>query len=331
MEITEEKLYAAFGLEPGGKEQEAADPAEDGAGQDSQDTEDNSQGSGTDGDAGEPETATEESDDHDAGNGGADQGEPDAGAGTEETADTQSAEERRANAARRRQQEQQDAIDSAVQKALEKRDAEFKAQQETFFKQAGLINPFTKTPITNMEEFEVWRVKQEEEKLQKELKAGRLTQETLNTLIERNPTVQAARQTQEEQNREAERQQEMAMAQEMERQLAEIRKTDPSINSLADLMNKPYGKEFYAAVKRGNNFVDAFYLATREQATTQTAEAARQSAMNNLNGKKHLKATSFGAKAGATVTDEEKRMFQLFNPDASEAEIQKYQNKYRKG
>lgn len=325
MEITEEKLYAAFGLDPnkGEKEQEPAEPIED---QESQGAEEQENQETQD----QEEARDDQSGDRE------DIPEDEAGEETEGNEDSegskpQTEQQRRENAARRRQQEQQAAIDSAVRQALEARDAEFRKQQETFFKQAGLINPFTRTPITNMDEFEQWRVKQEEEKLQKELKAGKLTRETLNTLIESNPTVQAARQTQEEQSRAAEQQKEMALAQEMERQLAEIRKTDPSIQSLSDLMNKPYGREFYAAVKRGNNFVDAFYLATREQTAAQTAEAARQSAMNNITGKKHLKTTSFNAKAGATVTDEEKKMFQLFNPSATDADIQKYQNKYKKG
>ncbi len=311
MEITEEKLYAAFGLDQGGKEQEPAEPAED---------PNEAAESGTEA-AEEPETETP-----------AEPEETQEPEKPEEPEDEgQSAEERREHAARRRQAEMQEAIQSAVQQALQQRDQEYADQQNLFFQQAGLVNPFTKEPITNMDEFRAWREEQDNQKLQRELSSGKLTRETLDALIEQHPAVQAARQAQREREQQAQAQQEEAFRQSVEQQLIEIRKTDPSIRNISDLMNRPYSAAFYEAVKRGNNFADAFYLATRGQEQAQIAEAARQSAMNNLNGKNHLKPTSFGGKAGATVTADERQMYRLFNPDASDEAIQKYQNKYRKG
>ena len=156
------------------------------------------------------------------------------------------------------------------------------------------MNPFNKEPITNMEEFEAWRDEQDNQKLQRELQSGKLTKETLNELIEKHPAVQAARQAQEQERQEEDAVSKANFELEVERQLAEIRKKDPAIKTVKDLMNRPYSQAFYEAVQRGNNFLDAFYLATRDQEETVTAEAARQSAVNNLNGKKHLKQTSFG-------------------------------------
>lgn len=327
MEITEEKLYAAFGLDQGGKEQEPAGPAEDPAAE-------QTDGSGT-----EAGTETEETDSRD-GEGestGADgqgaEGTDGSEGGTESRAEGegQTPEERREHAARRRQQEMQEAIQAAVQQALQQKDQEHLQEQEQFFRQAGLVNPFTREPITNMDEFRAWREEQDNQRLQRELESGKLTKETLNALIEQHPAVQAARQRQAEQEQQQQTQQEEAFRQSVEQQLTEIRKTDPTITKLSDILEKPYGTAFYEAVKRGNNFADAFYLATRGQEKEQIAEAARQSAVNNLTGKNHLKPTSFGGKAGATVTADERKMYRLFNPDASDEAIQKYQNKYRKG
>ena len=310
MEITEEKLYAAFGLDQGGKEQEPAEPAED---------PNEAAESGTEA-AEEPETETP-----------AEPEETQEPEQPEEPKDEgQSAEERREHAARRRQAEMQEAIQSAVQQALQQRDQEYADQQNLFFQQAGLVNPFTKEPITNMDEFRAWREEQDNQKLQRELSSGKLTKETLDALIEQHPAVQAARQAQLEREQQQQAQQEEAFRQSVEQQLIEIRKVDPSITNISDLMNRPYSAAFYEAVKRGNNFADAFYLATRGQEQAQIAEAARQSAMNNLNGKNHLKPTSFGGKAGATVTADERQMYKLFNPDASDEAIQKYQKEKRK-
>jgi len=323
MDITEEKLYAAFGLDQGGKEQEPAEPAEDqeetaenGAEAGETGSQDNGSGDGRS----DAESREEETDGPESGT-----GEP------EEGGEGQTPEERREHAARRRQQETQEAIQAAVQQALQQREQEYAEQQELFFRQAGLVNPFTKEPITNMDEFRAWREEQDNQRLQRELQSGKLTKETLDELIDKHPAVQAARQRQAQQEQQVQAQREEAFRQSVEQQLAEIRKTDPSITKLSDILEKPYGTAFYEAVKRGNNFADAFYLATRGQEQEQIAEAARQSAIKNIAGKNHLKPTSFGGKAGATVTADERKMYKLFNPNASDEAIQKYQNKYRKG
>ena len=323
MEITEEKLYAALGLDQGEKEQEPAEPAGDSAAE-------QTDGSGTEAGSGAGETGGSEGESTGADGQGAEgaDGSESGDGGTEPGGEGQSAEERREHATRRRQEEQQAAIQAAVQQALQQREQEYAEQQELFFRQAGLVNPFTKEPITNMDEFRAWRDEQNNQRIQLELASGKFTKETLNELIEQHPAVQAARQAQADQERQAQAQQEEAFRQKVEQQLIEIRKTDPSITKLSDILEKPYGTAFYEAVKRGNNFADAFYLATRGQKQEEIAEAARQSAMNNLNGKKHLKPTSFGGKAGATVTAEEREMFRLYNPNASDEEIQKYKNKY---
>ncbi len=317
MEITEDKVYAAFGLN---KPEEAADG------------EDNTPAGET------PAEATGAERTEEAGAAGAEQdgetspeeADGDGGQETGETGSAQTPEQRRANAARRRQQEQQAAIDAAVRQALAERDKEQAAQMEDFFRRASLSNPITGKPIRSMEDFEAWHRAQEQERIQQELKDGKLTEETLSSLIERNPSVQAVRQQAERAQQEAQRQQQAEMEREVERQLAEIRKTDPSIRSVADLMNRPYSQALYALVQRGNNFEEAFYLATRKQKEEATAQAAQQAAVNKLRNKEHLRTTDIGGKAGATVTPEEEKMYRVFNPKATEDEIQRYQNKYRK-
>lgn len=309
MEITEEKLFAAFGVEKdaGEKESEAADQIE----------EQEETGDGDGQTAGNESELPEE--------------EENADTGSETDGEGQSAEERRENAARRRQAEQQAAIEAAVRAALEQQRQQFDAERAEFFQQAGVVNPFTNEPITNMDEFRAWREEQENRKIQKELKEGKLTKETLEGIIDQHPAVQAARQAQQQEAARAQEAKEQAFLQDVEAQLSEIRKTDPSIQNVSDLMNRSYSKAFYDAVQRGNNFLDAFYLATRGTQIEEVEEKARQSAINNLTGKNHLKGTSVGGRAGATITPEERAMYRLFNPNATDQEIQKYQNKFKKG
>lgn len=312
MEITEEKLYAAFGVQKdaGEKESEDADQIE------------------------EAETEAED-DQHQTDNASddepAEEQEPITDTEGQDEEEGQSTEERRENAARRRQAEQKAAIDAAVRAALEEQRRQYDAERAEFFQQAGVVNPFTNEPITNMDEFRAWREEQDNRKLQKELQSGKLTKETLEELIDQHPAVQAARQAQKQEAARAKQAREQAFLQNVEEQLKEIRKTDPAIQTVADLMNRPYSRAFYEAVQRGNNFLDAFYLATRGTQAEEVEEKARQSAINNLTGKNHLKATGIGGRAGATISPEEREMYRLFNPKATDQDIQKYQNKFKKG
>jgi hypothetical protein len=338
MELTEEKLYAAFGLTPGnqgGNEPEIAEPAAGG-----QTAPASPQGE-REPEPADPATESETDQEEDTEEETAEGEEGEEDNGTEDDADgagapggLQTAEERRANAARRRQQETQAAVNAAVQQALQQQAQQFAAQQQAFFQQAGLTNPFTKQPITNMDEFRAWKQAQEDARIQAELKSGKLTMETLNQMVSEAVQTQTRNAAQEaEINRQnaANQQQAQQFQQDVAAQLAEIRKTDPSIQSLADLLNKPYSNEFYAAVKRGNNYLDAFYLATRNQAAAQAAASARQRTMNSMASKAHMKRTGINGKAGATITPEEEKMYRLFNPNATPEQIQAFQNKTKKG
>ena len=341
MELTEEKIFSAFGLDPASANNpDAADPEDQG-----EEQTDPVYPQGTQGErepepakaATESETDQEENEEEETDEGEKDEEDDGAEAdadGAGAPGGLQTAEERRANAARRRQQETQAAVNAAVQQALQQQAQQFAAQQQAFFQQAGLTNPFTKQPITNMDEFRAWKQAQEDARIQAELKSGKLTMETLNQMVSEAVQTQTRNAAQEaEINRQnaAAQQQAQQFQQDVAAQLAEIRKTDPSIQSVADLLNKPYSNEFYAAVKRGNNYLDAFYLATRNQAAAQAAASARQRTMNSMASKAHMKRTGINGKAGATITPEEEKMYRLFNPNATPEQIQAFQNKTKKG
>ena len=253
MEITEQRLMEVFGIE-GGNEQEPADPAPETT---------------------EDKMPSEEPAEETMVNGSDDEPQEEQEPITETQGQTE--EERREHAARRRQAEQQAAIDAAVRAALEQERQKLDAEREEFFKQAQVVNPYTGEPITNMDEFRAWRQKHDEETLQKELKSGKLTEETLSKLIDRNPTVQAMQEAQLERETQVQQEREAAFRQEVDRQMEEIRKLDPNIREVSDLLNQPYSAEFREAVNRGNNFLDAFILATRKADSARTAEAARHS------------------------------------------------------
>ena len=330
----ESDLYAAFGLEQpaGGNEPGAAEPgAQEGQAQGTE--------PGT-GEAQEPAQTQEQDPSQDQGDGGAQGGAGGAGdvsgasqaeGGQEGEPAQQTKEQRAENAARRRREEQQAAIDAAVKMAVEDERARTKGQMEAFFAKAGMKNTVTGKPITTLEEFDAWRADYEAARLQKDLKAGKLTPEALRSAVEQTPAIQALKKQQEQRAAEDEQRRQAEAKARVDAELAEIHKLDPAINTVEDLLSMPDAKAFYDLVRKGNSFLDAYRLANFDRLQAARAEAARQQAMNNARGKDHLTGTGTPQGTGAaTVPPDEMQAFKLFNPTATEAEITAWYNKHKK-
>lgn len=251
-------------------------------------------------------------------------GEP--GPPAEEPQKEQTTEQRREAAAARRRAEQQAAIDKAVQEERERA----KGEMAAFFKRARLKNTFTGEDIRTMEEFEAWEREFSASKIQRELKEGKLTPESLETMIDENPAVKRAKELIQQQEEAAQAAEASAAKARVDSELLEIQKLDPTIRSVEDLLHMPTAKEFYALVQKGNTFLDAFRLANFERLSAQTAEAARQQAQNLSRSKDHLTATTGQRGGGAiSVPADELKLFREMNPGASEADIQAYYNRYK--
>ena len=318
-EMNEASIYEALGVAPKGeseKTQEAAAPAAtepsqpDGQGERAQEP------AAPAPDGKEP-TAQEKT------------GAEPADAGAKEPELTE--EQRRTHAAQRRRQEQEAAIQQAVNAALEQERARSKSEWDAFFKKANLKNTITGVPITSLEEFQKWEAEYSAAKLERDLKAGKLTPEALNEAISKNPTVQRAQQIVDRDDAEQQQKNDEATQAQITAEIAEIHKLDASINTAADLLKMPNAKEFYDYVRRGYTFFDAYYMLNRARLEAQAAEAAKAQAMSAARSKDHLNATGAGRGAGAiTVPAEDMKLFKLLNPDATEAEIQAYYNKSKK-
>ncbi len=251
---------------------------------------------------------------------------------TAEPAPQQSAQERREQAAARRRREQQEAVERAVADARAEEQRRHADELKDFFAAAGLRNTMTGEPITTLEEFRSWQHAYDAQKLEDELNAGKLTQETLQRAISNNPIVRKAQEVIRA-SEEAKRQSELAAAQaRAEAEIAEINKLDPEakLTRVEDLLKMDNAKEFYDFVKKGNSFVDAYKLANYDRLAARKAEAAKQQALSNARSKDHLTGSSMSRGGGSvSVPQDEMNMFRLMNPTASEDEIRRYYNKYR--
>lgn len=259
--------------------------------------------------------------------------EPPAAQPTDAAAQTEA--QNREAAARRRAQERQAAIDQAVAEALKQERDRQAAEQKEFFERAGIKNTVSGQPITNMKEFDEWQAEFQAQKLSRELKAGQLTPETFNAAVAANPAVRAAAQAQ-KRAAEAEAMKESAAkaakARElMEADLAEIRKLDPAVNSLEDFFALDRAEELKTAISRGQTLLSAYRNTYFDRLVAAAAEQARTQALSSQRGREHLGTVTPQGGGTVSVPPDEMRIFRAVNPQASEADIAKYYNKYKGG
>ena len=295
MEVTENQIYEAFGMEapeeppsPAAEQTAPEEPADD-----------------------QTEETVESGDEGD--NGGRQEQTP---------------EQRRSNAARRREAEKKAEIDNAVSAAVRAAEEKAKAQQAAFFAAAGLKNTITGEPITNMDEFDAWKREYDAKKLESDLKKGRLTPEGLQQVIDQNPTVKAARAIVENQQATERQQADSAARAKIEAEFAEIQKYDPNIKGVPDLMKMENFEEFKAKVDKGYTFLDAYLSVNRDKIETQRNEAARTQAGLNARGKSHMTGITNQRGAGnQAVPPDIMQQYRFFNPKATDEEIIAHYNK----
>lgn len=329
-EMTEAKIYEALGLEmpkpdTGANAQEPAEPVQ------TQDNNTSSIEGGNGQDVAEPAAGDDNTASGIQSEPEPEDMNPEGDSGADGNNQPQTLEERHANAARRRQQEQQHAVDAAVAAARQEEQTKAAAAIKDLFEKTGMKNTITGEPITSMEELQAWQRDMRKAQIEKDLKAGKITPEVLNQMIEDHPMVQKANEISQQQET-AQTQQAQAEARaRIEGEIAEIGKMDPTIKSVQNLLDMPKAKEFYAYVQKGYSFLDAYKLTHFEEITQRSAEAARQQAQAAARSKEHLTVTGNPRNAGAaTVPAAEMQLYRMLNPGASEADIQKHFNNYQK-
>lgn len=326
-EITEQQVYEALGL--GAQGQEPAEPAAQVSEQEGAQAQEPAapaeEEQNLPGTQAEPTAAAEAPEEPE------DEAEEVAGEGKQPL----TPEQRRANAAKRRQREQQAqqaAIDQAVQAAVRQEKDRQEADMQAFFAKAGLKNTITGEPITNMEQFNAWNQQFNDAKLQRDLKSGKLTPEALATAIGNHPVVKQAQQLIDQNAAVKKAEQATAARAKIDAEIAEIHKLDESVDTLEDLMKAPYWQELYSMTKKGYSLRDAHFLLNHERLEKAKVEAAKQQTMNNARGKDHMTGTATPRGGGSvSVPAADLAMFRQFNPGATDAQIQAYYNKYKKG
>ena len=85
----------------------------------------------------------------------------------------------------------------------------------------------------------------------------------------------------------------------IQRDVEEISKLDPSIKSVEDLANSPYRDELVAYCQQHNaTLTDAYKVLQFSNLLSNNNDAARQQAINQMRGKSHLPSQTQGVETG---------------------------------
>jgi len=303
---------ALFGIgATGAEEQDVADPAADttAQGENEQDVADPA------------EQNTENTPADGAAEGGNDSSEEEGEAG-------QNAEQNAKFAAARRKAEAE--RDAAVEKAKAEAQAEAARVINEAFKNSGLVNPYTKQPITSKEEYDAYRQRYEAERKKAMMRKSGMSDADFDAFVQNLPEVREAREAKEQAEQAKREAQQAAAKVKVDEQLKEIGALDPSIRSMEDLAKMPTYAKFYELVKKGNTLTDAFKLANYDALTKGAAAGARQAALNAAQGKQHMGQTQTRGAGAVSVPAEVMEQYRAFNPDATEAEIRAHYAKSHK-
>lgn len=310
---------ALFGVDVGAEEQEVAEPANDQA-EDVQGAEEQ--------EVAEPDVETEPQ------TTGAEEPASETDTGTVEGKEKpkQTKEERAQFAAARRKAEAE--RDAMIAKARDEAYAQAQEEAKKWLDEAisntGLTNPYTKQPIKSKAEYDEYRARFDSERAAQVQQKSGLSDAEFTAFVNNLPQVKAALQAQEAAKQAEQKVREQEAKNRLDEEIREIHELDPSINEPKDLFAMPNYQQFYDLVKAGNNFVNAFKLANFEKLTMHTAAQARQAAANAARSKDHLSRTTTRGAGAVSVPNDVKEAYLAFNPNATEAEIQKHYNQYIK-
>lgn len=200
------------------------------------------------------------------------------------------------------------------------------------FQNSGLKNPYTGQPITSKAEYDAYKERFDAERREQLMRGAGMSGEEFDRFVQDLPEVRRAREAQEAAERAQREAREAAARVRLDEQLREISAIDPSVKSLADLAKMPTYPRFYELVQRGNTLTDAFRLANFDALAQRSAAGARQAAVNAARSKEHLEQTKTRGTGAVSVPADVREQYRLFNPDATDEEIQKhYQKSHKEG
>lgn len=216
--------------------------------------------------------------------------------------------------------------DEAHKQELERVRQEGRDALDAQAKGMGLVDPYHgNRPITTQAELEEYQAANREAKIDRYCKAAGMTREQFDELVGNLPEVRAAKDAQERARAAEQTAQEQQARDRLNAEVAEIRKLCPEIKDLEALAaHESYDKVIARMKATGDGVLDAFKHVNFDLLMKQQAHDAKRQSARNSRGKDHLRGTGGKGKGGATIPEDQLRIYQRLNPGASLEELQSF-------
>jgi len=214
-------------------------------------------------------------------------------------------------------------INAIAAAARRKAEAEVRSRDEEYVRRFGhLTNPKTGQPIRSEADYFAALDAQEELKAKEQLKQSGVDPSLLDNLIANNPVIRQAQTV-------LQNQQMQQSISQINAEIAELNKLDPSITSIATIPNID---QINAIVQRTGGQItltDAYKIVNFGKVSEGKEAAIQQNAINQAKGKQHLSPVNGVAtpEDGVDIPSDVLEMWKDTFPDKSNAELKKLYNK----
>lgn len=197
-----------------------------------------------------------------------------------------------------------------------------KREMEDTIKALGLKLPDGRT-VSNQAELREYQTAAQQQKFEAATRRAGLTDDEMKELINQHPDVIEAKEAKAQLEKEREKEQQLALKAQLDKDIAEITKINPSIKTFEDIRKLDKYPGIYERVKRGDSVSDAYYLEYREEITNAQVRSAEQQYRSSVSSKSHQIRSDRGAATGREPTRDEMEMMRQMIPGKTDAEYLK--------
>lgn len=196
------------------------------------------------------------------------------------------------------------------------------AEMDKAFAGMGLTDPYTNKPINTKAEMDAYLERLHSEQIKEVQEKAGMTQEDYQRFVDSLPEVQAGKAAMKQVEN-------LEIQARIDKDLGEIRKINPNIKTMEDVAKLDNFQQLFDMVGRGYSLPDAYKVLNYDSLTSRAVEVAKQQALNSVGNKGHLQPSLPRGQGAIPVPVEIAAEYRLFNPDATDAEIQAHYNRYK--
>ena len=154
-----------------------------------------------------------------------------------------------------------------------------------------------------------------------------MTPEAFGQFVDSLPEVAEARAVKAEAAAAKAQAQEQQFQTAVQTELEEIKKLNPNITGIPDILAMETAEAFRQNVSKGMNYLEAYKLANFDSLMTRSAERGKRDMQYREKGKEHMGRTTGHGAGGVNVPADILAQYRAFNPGATDDEIRAHYNR----